>query len=62
MADERFKSDWQSSGLRHANGDLYRSIEINQQRFNISTELAQILYNTADWLNAQEVFHHAEES
>jgi hypothetical protein len=54
--------DWKSSGLRHADGDIYKSIEINQKRFGISDELTQILRNTADWLNAQEVFHHAEES
>jgi hypothetical protein len=54
--------DWKSSGLRHADGDIFRSIEINQGRFGFSDELAGILRNTAEWLNAQEVFHHAEES
>jgi hypothetical protein len=54
--------DWKSSTLRHADGDIYKSIEINQQRFGYSDELAQLLRNTADWLNSQSVFHHAEES
>ena len=54
--------DWKSSGLRHADGDIFKSIEINRKRFGLSDELAQILINTAEWLNAQSVFHHAEES
>jgi hypothetical protein len=54
--------DWKSSGLRHADGDIFKSIEINQKRFGYSDELAGILRNTAEWLNAQNVFHHAEES
>lgn len=54
--------DWKSSGLRHADGDIYKSIEINQKRFGYSDETAQILRNTADWINEQAVFHHAEES
>jgi hypothetical protein len=54
--------DWKSSTLRHADGDIYKSIEINQKRFGYSDEMARILRNTADWLNEQPVFHHAEES
>lgn|SRR3990167_2274769 len=54
--------DWKSSTMRHADGDIYRSIEINQKRFGYSDELKKILKNTADWMNAQKVFHHAEES
>jgi hypothetical protein len=54
--------DWKSSTLRHADGDIYKSIAINQKRFGYSDEMAQLLRNTADWLNEQHVFHHAEES
>lgn len=54
--------DWKAAGLRHADGDLYKSIAINQQRFGYSDELAQILRNTADWLNTTHVFHKAHES
>jgi hypothetical protein len=54
--------DWKASTLRHGDGDIYKSIEINQQRFGYSYELARILRNTVDWLNEQEVFHKAEES
>lgn len=54
--------DWKSSGLRHDDGDIFKSIEINKKRFNISDDLARILENTATWLNTKEVFHKANES
>jgi hypothetical protein len=54
--------DWKSSTMRHADGDVYKSIEINQKRFGYSDELKTLLRNTVDWLNEQNVFHHAEES
>jgi hypothetical protein len=38
--------DWKAAGERHANGDLLRSIEVNQKRFGYSDELKQILLNT----------------
>lgn len=40
--------DWAAAGKRHASnpGDIVRSIEINQQRFEYSDELKQILLNT----------------
>lgn len=38
--------DWKAATLRHANGDIRRSIEINQERFGYSDELKQILLNT----------------
>ena len=55
--------DWKAATMRHADGDIMRSIEINQKRFGYSEELAQIFKNTveqdlANWC----VFHHAEES
>lgn len=54
--------DWKSSTLRHADGDIFKSIEINQERFGYPDELKRLLVNTAEWLNSQNVFHHAEES
>lgn len=39
-------ADWKAATLRHKNGDIYKSIEINQKRFNYSDELKQIFLNT----------------
>lgn len=41
-------ADWKAATLRHANGNIYGSIEINQKRFDYSDELKQILINTVD--------------
>lgn len=40
-------ADWKAATMRHADGDLARSIEINQNRFGYSDELKSILTNTA---------------
>lgn len=42
--------DWKASSERHEDGDIYRSIEINQSRFGYSDDLKSILKNTADFL------------
>lgn len=42
--------DWKAATLRHADGDLRRSIEINQSRFGYTDELKAILINTAERL------------
>jgi hypothetical protein len=39
-------SDWMAATLKHDDGDIYKSIEINRKRFSISDQLAQILINT----------------
>lgn len=39
--------DWKAATLRHADGDLRKSIEINQKRFGYTDELKAILTNTA---------------
>jgi hypothetical protein len=39
--------DWKAATERHADGDLRRSIEQNQERFGYSDELRSILENTA---------------
>ena len=38
--------DWKAATMRHANGDIRASIEINQKRFGYSDELKQIFLNT----------------
>lgn len=38
--------DWKAATLRHNDGDIRKSIEINQKRFGYSDELKQILLNT----------------
>ncbi|MEG0166194.1 DUF5662 family protein [Anaerorhabdus sp.] len=38
--------DWKSASMRHNDGDVLKSIEINQQRFGYSDELKSILINT----------------
>jgi hypothetical protein len=38
--------DWKAAALRHNDGDIRRSIEINQERFGYSDDLKQILLNT----------------
>jgi hypothetical protein len=38
--------DWKSASLRHENGDILKSIDINEKRFNIDKQLKQILINT----------------
>lgn len=38
--------DWKAATLRHADGDMHKSIKINKDRFEISEQLTQILHNT----------------
>lgn len=45
--------DWKAATGRHADGDLAKSIEINQRRFGYGDEMRAVLTNTAremDWL------------
>lgn len=46
--------DWKASSERHADGNIYRSIEINQSRFGYSDEVKDILKNTVDFLNSSK--------
>ena len=39
--------DWKASSLRHHDGNLLKSIEINAQRFGYDDQLKQIFINTA---------------
>ncbi len=38
--------DWYASSRRHANGDIWKSIRLNQERFGYSDELRSILTTT----------------
>ena len=40
--------DWKAATLRHDDGDIFKSIEINKERFGLSQQLAAILKNTAE--------------
>ena len=46
--------DWKASSERHADGDIFKSIEINQKRFGYSDDLKNILMNTATFLKMFE--------
>lgn len=46
--------DWKASTLRHNDGNLLKSIEINAERFNMDTQLKNILLNTARMLDEHE--------
>ena len=39
-------ADWKAATLRHANGDILKSIEHSAKRFSISPQLKQVLLNT----------------
>jgi hypothetical protein len=41
-------ADWKAATLRHANGDIRKSIEINQKRFGYSDELKRLFINTIE--------------
>lgn len=45
--------DWKAATLRHNDGDIRKSIEINQKRFGYSDELKQILLNTLPLLEQE---------
>lgn len=42
--------DWKAASLRHDNGNINKSIEINTERFNLSPQLVKILENTVPLL------------
>lgn len=39
--------DWYAASMRHADGDIMRSIDLNQTRFGYSDDLKEIFKNTA---------------
>lgn len=54
--------DWKAATLRHGDGDIRKSLEINAERFGYSSELKRIFSNTIDWLEKQHVDNYADES
>jgi hypothetical protein len=46
--------DWKAAGERHADGNIWKSIEINSKRFNMSPQLVAIFENTAKYLKYQQ--------
>lgn len=46
--------DWLAAVKRHPDGDIYRSLEINKERFNIDDQLYGILLNTVKNLEKGE--------
>jgi hypothetical protein len=48
-------ADWKAATERHNDGDLARSLEIQRDRFGLSDQLVEILFNTArnfEWIPA----------
>lgn len=41
--------DWKAASERHADGDIMKSIDINEKRFKMSQQLAQIFRNTVKY-------------
>jgi hypothetical protein len=39
--------DWKAASFRHKDGDIFRSIDISEKRFELSSQLTDILRNTA---------------
>lgn len=55
--------DWRAAGMRHDDGDIYKSIELNQERFGYSDEMKGLLIRTIEYLMAQgRIVHKARES
>ena len=42
--------DWKAATLRHEDGDIELSIDINKKKFNVSNQLTNIFQNTVDLL------------
>jgi hypothetical protein len=46
--------DWLAATKRHADGDIRRSVDINQERFGYDDQLKRILHNTVNFLTATD--------
>ena len=44
--------DWKAATMRHNDGDIRKSIEVNKERFGVSEQLTDILLNTVSLLEA----------
>lgn len=55
--------DWTAATMRHGDGDIRKSLELNQGRFGYSDEVKGLLLNTVEYMeNMMNVRHKAEES
>lgn len=54
--------DWKASSMRHNDGNILKSIEIQQEKLEFSDDMRIILENTAKWLDSNPVLHFAQES
>ena len=43
--------DWKAASERHHDGNIYKSITVNKERFKMSDQLEQIFINTAKRMN-----------
>lgn len=43
--------DWKAATERHNTGDIYKSIEINKDRFKLDNQIVDIFNNTTIYLN-----------
>jgi hypothetical protein len=44
--------DWKAATLRHNDGDIHKSVEINTERFGLSAQLVNIILNTIPLLRS----------
>lgn len=42
--------DWKAATMRHKDGNIYKSIEINQKRFGYSDEIKRLLTQTVEYM------------
>lgn len=46
--------DWKAATERHNDGNIFKSIQINKERFKYSDQIAEIFTNTAERLNYEK--------
>lgn len=46
--------DWKAASERHEDGDIFKSIEINQERFGYSDDVKSLLKNTVEFIIANK--------
>ena len=52
--------DWKAASMRHGDGDIYKSLDINQERFGFSDELKSIFANTIKLLESIDTINGIE--
>lgn len=46
--------DWYAATKRHKDGDIYKSLDINKEKFNIDNQLHNILLNTVKYIETKQ--------